>query len=215
MNTMENLRESDVLESAIAKIALKNDSLSAWNDFPQTVCDLITALAAREVLEIGGGRSPSFTREQVAQMGLNYTSNDISARELSKAPEWVGKAHFDIQTADKAMVAPHLNRFDFAFSTMVMEHVESYRRAYENIRAILRPGGVAIAFHPVLYASPFVINLMIPDKASQTVLKAVFPSRTDDGIPKFPAHYSGCFVSSGIQQKILDMGFSDVWQLPF
>lgn len=203
------------LAEKIRELESHGDYAYAWTNHRTTLLDLIAESGAKSVLEVGGGRFPYLTREEIERLGIEYTSNDISARELSLAPQWVRKAHFDIQTDDHATVAPFAGQFDFAFSKMVMEHVASYERAYRNLYEVLRPGGVTVAFHPVLYAFPFVINRVIPEKLAARILTAMFPHRDDNGIPKFPAVYSGCRISSRVRDKLKAIGFSGVWQVPF
>ena len=203
------------VDAVVADLMAHRDHEWAWANFKSTVSRLIEAARARTVLEIGGGRSPSFSKEDIRALGIDYTSNDISARELGKAPDWVGKAHFDVQTPDTGVIEPFADRFDLAFSKMVMEHVASYERSYRNLHTILREGGVGIAFHPVLYSLPFAINRIMPERASQALLTRFFPNRTDEGTPKFPALYSGCFVSERLRRNLRDIGFRDVWQVPF
>lgn len=204
----------DIAEK-ISELQQRGDTSWAWKNFLPTVKDLVVSTGAKSILEIGGGRSPSFSKEEVENFGLDYTVNDISARELSLAPDWVKKAHFDIQTPNHSELAPFEGQFDLVYSQMVMEHVASFERAYKNIYRILAPGGVSIAFHPVLYAAPFVINRLIPESASEGLLRRVFPHRSDDGVPKFPAVYSGCVISEGFQRTLKDIGFSTVRQVPF
>lgn len=205
----------DAAEAIIAGLMTRRDRDWAWANFLPTVVALIRATEAKRVMEIGGGRSPSFGRDEVEALGIDYVSNDISARELDKAPAWAGRAHFDIQSSDPAMILPFAGRIDLAFSKMVMEHVASYRRAYANIFGLLKEGGIAISFHPVLYALPFVLNRLAPEAASQRLLRAVFPNRTDEGVPKFPAYYSGCVISERVRTTLREIGFSGVWQIPF
>ncbi|PHR21882.1 MAG: hypothetical protein COA41_01905 [Sphingopyxis sp.] len=187
----------------------------AWQNYEHIVQQIIESQTGKNVMEIGGGRFPTFDQAYVEKQGLKYTSNDISERELSLAPHWVQRAHFDVQTADESAIEPFCNQYDVCFSKMVMEHVESYDRAYKNIFRILRPGGMSIAFHPVLYTLPFLVNLAIPDSLSSKLLASVFPNRTDDGIPKFEAYYSGCRISQSVRDNIQSHGFSAVWQVPF
>src|SRR3546814_21124471 len=61
---------------------------------------------------------------------------------------------------------------------------------------LLRPGGISLAFHPVYYALPFVINTVLPEHMTQKMLARVFPNRNVNDIPNFPAHYSGCRIKS-------------------
>lgn len=203
------------IEPHLERFAANKDGGWAWANFLPAVRNLIQDSGYKSVLEVGGGRFPSFTHEEIDAMGVRYTSNDISARELSLAPSWVGKACFDIQTPDKTALDGHEGAYDFAFSKMVMEHVPSYERAYGNLARLLKDGGMAIAFHPVLFSVPFVVNKLLPETISDRILRTMFPNRTDDGIPKFPAYYSGCQISPRLRDKIRSLGFSDVWQVPF
>lgn len=206
---------AEAVDAVIAALAEQSDRDWAWKNFLPTVDALIRASEAKRVMEIGGGRSPSFTHEQVSALGIDYVSNDISERELARAPAWAERAHFDIQSPDPEAIRPFAGGIDVAFSKMVMEHVPSYRRAYANIFGLLREGGIAISFHPVLYAVPFVINRLMPEAASQRLLRAVFPNRNDEGVPKFPAYYSGCVISGRVREALREIGFSGVWQIPF
>lgn len=203
------------LESRIVDLTEKKRSQWAWANYLPTVRAVIAEQRARAVIEIGGGRAPALTREEIDALGIEYTCSDIMASELARAPEWVKTAHFDVQTDDKARVAPFAGSYDIVFSRMVMEHVESYERAYSNIYDLLRPGGVSLAFHPVYYALPFVVNAVLPEHVTRAMLARIFPNRNNDEIPKFPAYYSGCRISRRIRERLTEIGFSDVWQVPF
>src|SRR3546814_12683493 len=98
---------------------------------------------------------------------------------------------------------------------MFSEHVEIYQRAHSYIYYLLPPGGFSLAFHPFYYALPFVINTVLPEHMTQKMLARVFPNRNVNDIPKFPAHYSGCRISRHVRGTLSDIGFSDVWQIPF
>ena len=215
-------KASMIVEERRAQLKTKVDTLVQHKDrdwavanFLPTVRDLIEMTQATTVLEVGGGRAPYLDKATIDRLGLRYTCNDISAHELSLAPDWVDTALFDIQTPDKSEIAPYLNKYDFAFSKWVMEHVADYQRAYTNIYDILSDGGIYIAYHPLQYAAPFVLNQMIPEKLSAPLLRAIFPNRNDDDTPKFPAHYSGCRISQTVRDNIRAIGFSQVWQMPF
>lgn len=204
------------LNAKVEELAQHRNAPWAWENYLATVRDVISGLDGPSVLEIGGGRFPALTREEMSALGGGtYTTNDISERELSLAPDWVERAHFDIQTPDVEVIEQYRDKYDIAFSRMVMEHVPNYLRAYRNIHTVLRDGGISIAFHPVLYSVPFVLNWLIPEQASRRLLTLMFPHRTDAGTPKFPAVYSGCRISAAVRRNLKDIGFRNVWQLPF
>ena len=64
----------------------KTDPLdSAYADvhFKDRCCQLITASGARTVCEIGGGRSPLLSLDEVRALKLDYTT--VAARDVSNA----------------------------------------------------------------------------------------------------------------------------------
>lgn len=187
----------------------------AWTNYQASVETLAREFGLSELIEIGGGRDPLMTPDRVKALGVNYTVNDISDEELRHAPASFGKARFDVcGDMGEAGIAP--GSYDLAFSRMVFEHVKDGRAAWSNLNRILKPGGVALAFVPTLYALPYVANLMIPEWLSGKIVKALYPHRTDDGDPKFPAHYSWCFSSSRRMTPMLQAaGFSETLIIPF
>jgi SAM-dependent methyltransferase len=181
----------------------------AWQNYKGTIEEVCALPKISSVLEIGGGRAPLLNQNEIEQLGLNYVVNDISEHELNKCPKFVDKLCFDI-TGDVPA-----QQFDFIFSRMVFEHIKKTNKAYENIYNLLRPGGLCLNFHPTLFALPFVINQIIPDRLSSMIVRAMFPIRTDDGIPKFPASYSWCFATKFQKKRIQNLGFSHVLIIPF
>ncbi len=165
-----------------------------------------------KLLEIGGGRDPLFSPEEITEMGVAYTVNDISADELAKADTRYTKQVFDISGNIEAIPD---QKYDFVFSRMVFEHVPSAPRAYANTLALLVPGGVGMNFHPTLFALPFLINKALPEWISWRLLRSFVPNRRPEQVPKFPAHYSLCSSSERTRNRISSIGFSDVFIVPF
>jgi SAM-dependent methyltransferase len=193
----------------------------AWDNYRSTVLALAQTCHKSgrhhdgrvRLLEIGGGRGPLLTPAEAEEAGIELTVNDIDARELSLAPAEFHKAQFDIA----GEVAPDLEgEFDLIISRMVVEHVRNAPRAWKNMRDLLAPGGVALAFHPTLYAPPFVINWLMPESLTARVLRFFFPFRHDGGYPKFPARYEMCFtIPSKVEPILKECGFSQVLIAPF
>jgi SAM-dependent methyltransferase len=165
------------------------------------------------LLEIGGGRRPLLSPEQARAAGIAYTVNDISSRELAFGPPEFARAEFDVAGAvDPALYGRH----DLIISRMVMEHVRDASRAWANMAALLAPGGVALAFHPTLYAPPFMINRLIPETLTAPVLKYFFADRHDGDFPKFPARYDLCRADPAVVEPALRRaGFGEVLTAPF
>ena len=198
------------LRSMAWRLFEARDSAWAQHAFKSAVEDVVRASGAKHVLEVGGGRSPLFSREEIDALQVRYACNDISEAELARAPAYVDKVCFDI-AGEVSLV----DAYDLIFSTMVFEHVSSGARAYRNVFQLLKPGGVAINFHPVLFSPPFVANLLLPEAVSRKVLRAFFPPQRVDSAPKFPARYSWCYAHRRMERKLKGVGFSDALIVPF
>lgn len=199
----------------IEQLRRERTSSWAWHNFEHTVLRLMSATNAKTVMEIGAGRSPMLTGEQISDLNLSYTANDISESELARAPSWVSKACFDIAGKVDLSLAPLANRYDVIFSKMVFEHIPDTRQAYRNIQQLLAPGGICINYHPVLYSPPFLINLAFPDAVTAPILRMLSPRRHEGDQPKFPAKYDRCLISSKVRDELRDLGYREVWQIPF
>lgn len=127
------------------------------------------------------------SRDERDRLGIAYTLVDIDGRELAKAPDDVRKIELDITSS-----APPRS-FDVVISMHLAEHVRDPKAMHRNVRAMLQPGGVAIHFFPTLYAAPFMVNRVIPEKLAERVLLRLQPYRGSGGNRgKFPAYYRWC-----------------------
>lgn len=187
-------------------------SQGAWESYKPLLLALAERHRLTRVMEIGGGRTPLLSAGEIASHGMTYTVNDISRRELSLAPPWTEKAHFDITGP---LPDGCRGTCDLLFSHMVLEHVPSGEAYYRNVFALLKEGGVSLTFYPTLYSPPFVINRLLPETMSRRLLTWFFEDRTDDGIPKFPARYSWCHATRRAEERIRRIGFSHVRMVPF
>ncbi len=206
-------RDVDPLHSFVDELRKKTSSEWAWEHYKETIGALVSITRARNVLEIGGGRWPLLSTSEACD--IRYLVNDISESELELAPPYVDKVCFDIAKPLSDNHRPLLGTVNVMFSQMVFEHVTDAMQAYRNIHALLAPGGVCLNFHPVLYAAPFVVNWLLPEKISREVLRLFFPNRRPDEVPKHPAWYDMCVISDSNQRKLASIGFKRVWQVPF
>ena len=207
--------DAHVLADALATLGIVNHESWAWANYERVVRDLCIKLGVSRIVEIGGGRRPLFSPNEIKKLGVEMTVNDISTTELAVLPVGYQTACFDV-AGDISRVGHLRNRFDFAFSRMVFEHVEDGQRAWSNLYELLAPGGVALAFMPTLYSVPFVLNWLLPDKQAAAIVKRFFQNRTDEESPVFPARYSWCFAD---QQRMTSMlspiGYREIAVLPF
>lgn len=187
-------------------IAEERRGIAAFTGYLNKLSELVSGYPKARILELGGGRAPSFTLAELPSNVDSYTVNDISAEELSLvAPEYE-RACFDVvgDTSD------FVGQFDVIFSRTLAEHVSDGRKMHENVLSMLRPGGVAFHMMPTLYSPPFVINRLLPETLSHKILVSFFPQRRDIA-PKFPAPYSWCYGSRPRMSRMLkEVGYSKV-----
>ncbi len=154
----------------------------------------------------GGGANPALPIDFVREHQLDYTIVDISQAELDKAPAGYRKVRADI--AD-----PHHDiegTFDLVFSMWCAEHVRSGETFHRNVYRLLADGGRALHLFPTLFAPPFVLNRLIPEWVSHSLLLLLQPHRETDGDHgKFPAYYSWCRgPTAGQMRRLQRIGYS-------
>jgi SAM-dependent methyltransferase len=164
------------------------------------------------ILEVGGGRSPSFGHNLCQTLNCDYTVNDIDPRELDRAPSWVGRLEGDISDPNLCNSG---ETFDLVFSRMVFEHIDHPQQAYQNICAMLSMRGLFVNFIPTLYSLPFVVNGLFPHALTEPLLRTFHPQRNPDEVPKFPAYYRWCSSTNRTKTRIASTGFRDVQIIPF
>jgi SAM-dependent methyltransferase len=158
-----------------------------WTAAPQFLSAVIERESSTSVLEIGSGANPTLAPEELEARNIRYTANDRSASELAKASPAYETLVLDMATASRTALPRE--RFDLVFSRMVNEHVADGERYYGNIFDVLRPGGVTAHCFSTLYALPFVVNRVLPERVASRVLDVVNP-RDRYQQDKFPARYS-------------------------
>jgi SAM-dependent methyltransferase len=217
----ERLSGAPFLAAPLHRLGYDGRETWAWDNYRPTVLAFVQACqwnasqrgSLVRVLEIGGGRRPLFTPAEAKANGFSLTVNDIDADELSLAPDEFEKARFDIAGATPQGLE---GRFDLIISMMVLEHVRDAPLAWSNMRALLAPGGVALGFHPTLFASPFLINWLMPERLTAALLRRFFPDRHQGDSPKFPARYELCRASrEAIEPALRSAGFSQILIAPF
>ncbi|WP_193200719.1 class I SAM-dependent methyltransferase [Nostoc sp. MG11] len=174
-------------------------------DFQNYLNKLAVSSEVKKICEVGGGANPAIPINMIEKYGLKYTLLDISSEELAKAPNEYHKIQADISS-------PNLNldgQFDLIFSIMLAEHVPNGQTFHKNTWNLLRHDGYALHLFPTMYAFPFIVNQLLPEKLSNKLLGTLAPHRiTDSKKLKFPAYYSWCRGPSNNQKnKFNSLGF--------
>jgi SAM-dependent methyltransferase len=212
---LARVRSDRALADVFAELGVEHSDHWGWDNYTRVIRHLAGAYQARRLLEIGGGRSPHFAPNELADMGVELTVNDISANELVRLPSVYRTACFDV-AGDLSRSGVQKNTYDLAFSKMVFEHVKDGERAWRNVHEILAPGGVGIAFLPTLFAFPFVLNKLLPDSIAERLIKLVNNERNDETSPVFPARYSKSHTIERWLRPMFDkIGYRDVMVVPF
>lgn len=180
--------------------------LAAFRDFQPTLNSLVAGFENARILELGGGRKPSFALADMPANVTSYTVNDIDPQELARAENGYDKACFDA-TGD---VSEFAGQYDLVFSRTLIEHVSDGIAMHRNILRLLKPGGVSFHLAPTLYASPFILNKYLPEALSTALLYRLFAKRRARR-NKFPAHYSWCYGNREKMRAMLEsLGFDGV-----
>lgn len=158
-----------------------------WEKFPEFIQSLILSNSCHRVAEIGAGANPAVPQDFAQDHGLSYVAIDADPDELAKADPGQ-QVVFDLcGMSGQIPGAP----YDLIFSRMTAEHFSSVELAYRNILCSLNPGGLTVHSFACLYALPFVVNRLLPDRASDWLLQRVNP-RDRHQHEKFRAHYDRC-----------------------
>jgi SAM-dependent methyltransferase len=158
-----------------------------WSRYADIICDIVRHTGCRKILEIGAGANPAWDEETVRNLNVQYTITDKDQSELDKVPTIFATSLLDIEAPTLAFQ----EQFDLVLSRMVLEHVSDGETVHKNIFRLLKPGGQAIHCFSTLWAIPFVMNAILPHKASDFCLNLVNP-RDRHQHDKFSARYSWC-----------------------
>ncbi len=195
-------------ESEITNRVCYGLSEAAWRDYDSHLRNLVLAHRGRTICEIGGGANPALPIEFVVKHDLDYVIMDISAVELAKAPRGYRTRVQDVT----APIGGEQGTYDLVFSRMLAEHVRDGRTFHSNMHALLKPGGIAFHFFPTLYAPPYVLNWLLPERMTYGLLNLFQTGRERSGrLGKFPAYYQWCRGPSPAQfARFESVGFKVV-----
>lgn len=149
--------------------------------------DIVPALVedGSQVADVGGGKTPFFSPDQVIARRLRVTGVDIDAEQLMAAPQGAYSTVI-VSALERCEGAPH----DYVVAQSVLEHVSNGRDAMAGIGRLLRPGGKVFTFCPNKRAWFARLNKLLPERLKRAILFSIYPSKAER--QGFPAHYSGC-----------------------
>lgn len=199
----------DLPHAALGRPAPAGRWYTHWpEDYRAAIWHEIRTRRCRRIMEIGGTTHRSTGTDDMPDHVESFTIGDISPDELRNVP----RDKFEILEFDASGdVSGIEDRFDLIFSKFCGEHMEDGKRFHRNMYELLAPGGAAIHMISTLFASPFVINHLIPETLSRSIVRIFQPERFNNTLGKFPAFYSLCRGSQDYMQAALaGIGFSSV-----
>jgi SAM-dependent methyltransferase len=163
-----------------------HDVIELWQRYPDSVLELARRHGVSDVAELGGGANPQVADADKWGFVNHRVVIDISANELAKAG---GDVETRVADLCRPIATGH-GSYDLVFSTLLCEHLADPRTFHQNCFNLLRPGGLSIHFFPTLFAFPFVVNRLIPERAAHSLLSKIHRERIEHGKhDKFPAYY--------------------------
>ena len=130
--TIKPRSQAEDIRKIATDLGYPTDWIWAWDNYKPMIVELSRSLNLRRHVEIGAGRDPLFLMDEALTHGFDVTLSDISARELSLAPEGYEKVECDIAAPD-AIDKLGREAYDLAYCRMVMEHVPDVAAMWRNV----------------------------------------------------------------------------------
>lgn len=167
--------------------------------------------------DVGGGKSPLFSAEEVAERRLSVIGVDIDREELDSAPAGA---------YDEAICAD-ITRFrgsesaDVVIVQSLLEHVSDNEAGMKGIASLCKPGGEVYTFCPNRRAWFAVLNRLLPERLKCAVLYAIYPdTREKQGFPAFydrctPAGMTAAMEAAGLRVERIEPYFVSTYFMFF
>lgn len=202
MNSVQIFFASQVkLSRRFDELFFRSFSIDGNMSFVEYVRGLATP--SMLVADIGGGKTPFFSAEEVSALGLRVTGVDMDVSELEAAPDG---AYSDVIVARVEDVdGPPVH--DLIVAQSVLEHVTDGERALLGISSLGRHGARVLTFCPNRRAWFAQLNLLLPENLKRAVLFHLFPSKRER--QGYPAFYDGC-TPSELTSNMSSAGIKEV-----
>ena len=186
-------------------ISIEFEITPRYDIFLPRVESALAQTRARTVYDLGGGANPVLPERSIAAHDIRYIVVDPSEEELALAPPAYTKLHGDPSSPRFHPSEPG----DVVLTRFVLEHVRDPETFHRNVFELLSPGGRAIHFFSTLYSPPFLINRVLPDVLTRSIVGSLQPERELGGRHrKFPALYRWCRGPTRRQlRRFTDLGY--------
>ena len=202
------------LRALLDEAGYRPDFRWAWEHYQPVVKALSRRLGLRRLCEIGGGRNPLLSLEDVRALGASYAVNDISAGELALVPDGFATACFDVaaicRAAQGAILRPRL----------LAHGVRARAGRRQGLEQPPPPAGagrrrLCLHSHPL-----FAALCGEPPRSGMAVQRdgrpALSASRPHGIAPQFKAYYDHCVSREATVRAMLEgSGFAECAVIPF
>ena len=176
-----NIKLSNYFDDCLAE----KFRIDGCNDFESSFLPSFLGHNLR-VYDVGGGKTPSLSRDQKDQFNLTIVGLDISDTELGRAPDGI---YDEIICADICRYVGKADA-DLVICRALLEHVRNTEDAFRGLETILKREGKLLIQVPSRNAVYARLNLLLPQKLKEAILDNVFPESKQ--IQGFPAFYNQC-----------------------
>jgi SAM-dependent methyltransferase len=157
------------------------------------------------ILDVGAGRSPTIAPEH-RPAGCRYVGLDISEHELRSA---ASGAYDHAIAHDITRPLSTGESFDLVLSWQVLEHVKPLDRALDNLREVLRPGGIMLTQLSGSFSGFALLARVVPHRLRVWAMARYLSHPEEE---KFPTYYDRCYA--GALERML-ASWSSVTLHPF
>jgi ubiquinone/menaquinone biosynthesis C-methylase UbiE len=157
--------------------------------YAKLVGDEMNSRVRPTVLDVGGGKACRFVQYRSEASDAKIIAVDISAEELSHNTDVDEKI-----VADVVRGLPFEDEsLDMVVSRSVLEHLTDTETFIAEAARVLKPAGSFIHLFPSKRAPYAVINRLLPNRATRSLLAVFMPG--SEGRLGFPAFYDNCLAS--------------------
>lgn len=146
------------------------------------------------ILDVGSGRSPTIAPE-FRPPACRYVGLDISDHELQSAAPGAYNRAIAHDITKRLLTS---ESFDLVLSWQVLEHVKPLDLALENLREVLRPGGVMVSQLSGPFSAFALLARVVPHPVRVWAMARYLNHPEEE---KFPTRYHHCHAS-GLERML-------------
>lgn len=174
--------------------------------YKYSVAETVNQRTGQVVVDIGGGKECPFLAYLDAPRTQLIVALDCSETELRHNPHL---AHKVVADAAAKGFPFRDGSVDVLVSRAVVEHIRDNAAFFENCAAALPPGGRIIHAFSGKYAPFALLNQVLPNELTRSLIGYLHPQWREEGNYGFLAFYNRCYCSA-VEELLHRNGFANV-----